>query len=52
MSTLERWIDYFQYRRRDEIQKYCTTTLPYLRKDYRSWALHYGRLVRKMEREQ
>lgn len=52
MTTAEKWIDYFEYRRRDEIWRYLWTGRDDTRRDARRWALHYGRLRRKMEREQ
>jgi hypothetical protein len=51
MTTTEKLIDYFKYRRRDEIRKYKTARFPVRRADARSWVLHYGRLVRKLEAE-
>lgn len=38
--------EYFQRRRKMAISRYKSATLWVQRQDARSWALHYGRLMR------
>lgn len=52
MTSTQRITEYFEYRRRDEIWRYLWTGRDDQRREARSWALHYGRLARKMRREQ
>ncbi|MEO1538501.1 MAG: hypothetical protein AAFR73_12310 [Pseudomonadota bacterium] len=42
-------LDYFDRMRADRIRKYLGATFWVTRKDARQSALHYGRLIRKME---
>lgn len=52
MSAQQALRDYFTRNRRLAIQRYRSARLWVQRRDARSWALHYGRLIRKLEKAQ
>lgn len=52
MTSVASLLCYFNRRRAIAIRKYRYACLWVERQDARSWALHYGRLIRKMEKAQ
>jgi hypothetical protein len=44
--------DYFRKNRAEAIKRYKSASLWVQRWDARRWALHYGALIRRMERAQ